>query len=289
MTRAQRTGAIDAGDVLLVTVLGTQLIRLVAAVAGGIAVAGNPADYEPGRFHTGATIAEFGTAGDGVGVLLLLLAVAVLCWRASGARPATAEPRFERLRATTGWLLTLTAISAVAALVGLTVQASGAGFLNWQRLVSLDGFQVAYLVAALGALAVVHRLSTDAAAGDEADDEPAAVFAVDRRTGGVLAWWSVREAEDNAPLYGVEDDEYEWYLDDGVVLSAAADARDVRLTVTAESRPDELLAVLQEYAQRRGLDVQETHEPLSYVEPIARDHYLEMWPGWLRWIGRLTH
>ena len=103
----------------------------------------------------------------------------------------------------------------------------------------------------------------------------------------ISAWPSARE---NAPLYGVEDDEYEWFLDDGGVLRATATGRVVSFSPTGEERPDDLLRHLKEYALRRGIviDDEDANEPLAYVDPIAREHYLEMWPGWLRWLGRLA-
>ena len=58
--------------------------------------------------------------------------------------------------------------------------------------------------------------------------------------------------------------------------------REVHLQPTPDERPDELLRLLTAYAERRGLTIDEPDEPLAYVDPISRDHYLEMWPGWLR-------
>ncbi|HET7531407.1 MAG TPA: hypothetical protein VFJ98_10650 [Mycobacteriales bacterium] len=267
-------------DLLVASLLVAQAIRLVAAVVGGIATAAQNVDFAPAPFRNGVIVAQFGDAGDGVGILLLLLATALLCWQVSAAG-----------RAATGWLLVLTAVSAVLAAIGFGIESSAGDFHDWQRLVSVEGFQLAYLVATLGALAVVRRLSPAAAPAERDDEASAAVFAVDRRTGAVLAWPSVRDAEARAPLYGVEDDEYDWFLDDGVVLVATADGRDVRLSPTGDERPDVLLRHLKDYAERRGLTIDEDDdedEPLAYVDPITRDHYLDMWPGWLRWLGRLT-
>ena len=288
MSGRTRAGALDTGDILLTTVLVAQAIRLVAGVVGGVVTATDQTPFAPGRFRTGAAIAEFGAAGDGVGIVLLLLAAALLWWRAAGRAPTAGVPRLGRFREATAWLLMLTAVAVVLVIVGLTIEASvdvGAG---WRRVVSLQGFQIAYLVAAVGALVVVRGLAFGREDVDDAEGSPAAVFAVDRQTGAVLAWWSIREAADNAPLYGVEDDEYEWYLDDGTVVAASAEDGDVHLVPGDDERPQELIRHLQEHAQRRGLRVDDPDEPLEYVDPITRDHYLQMWPGWMRWIGRLV-
>ena len=44
------------------------------------------------------------------------------------------------------------------------------------------------------------------------DEDEAAVFAVDRRNGEVLAWPSRQAAREQAPVYGVEDDAERPYL-----------------------------------------------------------------------------
>jgi hypothetical protein len=290
MSARQRVGAADAVDVMFTLVLGVQVIRLVAAVVGGISVGLKRADQlAPSGFRTGETLTTLGSAGDGVGLLLLLLAGALLLWRMS--RSAHGD-RLAGSRVLLSWLLVLTAASAALFVVGLMFEASVGGFFDWERVVTPAGFAIADLVGSLGTLVVVRRLSTVGADDDSEQDRDAraAVFAVDRKTGDVLTWASQAEARAKAPLYGVEDDEYRWYLDDGTVLQATADGRDVTFTATDAERSGELLVHLKAYAQRRGIaiDEDEADEPLAYVDPIARDHYLEMWPGWLRWLGRLT-
>ena len=291
MTAPPHQGRRDAGDLLVITLLATQAVRLVAAVVGGVAAASDHTPFSPDGFHTGYVLSTFGSAGDGTGVVVLGLAGVVL-WARTVGRTSPASVHWWRQRDLSTVLLGFTALSALVEGVGLLMQASATGD-AWRRVIVPVGFEIAYLLAAVGAIATLRRLDADETAStgvaDGVVDEPgAAVFAVDRKTGVVLAWPSVGEARAKAPLYGVEDDEYDWFLDDGVVLAASAAGSHVRLVPTPDARPDELLARLTAYAERRGLAVDEPDEPLAYVDPIIRDHYLEMWPGWLRWIGRLT-
>ena len=193
----------------------------------------------------------------------------------------------------TSRLLVLTGLSSVLLAAGYLWSVADATFFPVGQVVHLAGFALVSALAMGGALFVVRgmdsmRSAPDRGATDVDDEEGAAVFAVDRRTGAVLAWPSMREAAANAPLYGVEDDEYEWFLDDGVVLAASAVGQDVTFVATSDARPDDLLRHLKEHASRRGLtiDDEEADEPLAYVDPIMRDNYLELWPHWMRPIGR---
>ncbi|HET7309772.1 MAG TPA: hypothetical protein VFJ17_00440 [Mycobacteriales bacterium] len=281
------------GDLLVTTLLAAQVLRLLSSLVGGFAAIGQHDEFgPPGRFHTGLVLTSFGEFGDGVGVLLLLIAAVIVWWRRTAPSLADGPALPWHTSALTS-LLALTALGGGLAAVGAALQASVTGLAVGARLSAEVGLQVAHVVIALGALVAVRRLDSprdDAAIGDEPGDAPAAVFAVDRKTGDVLAWRSRSEAHAKAPLYGVEDDEFDWFLDDGAVLRATAADGDVTLTATGEERPDDLLRHLKEYSGRRGIviDDDDEDEPLAYVDPIARDHYLEMWPGWLRWLGRLA-
>ena len=296
MTAPPQRSARRAVVPLLRIVLVVQSLRIVVAVVGGL-VAGR--EHLPGASYgihpaeTGAErLLQFSSAGDGEGAILMVLA-AVLLWLVAML------PRSERSwrgdYVATASLLALTSISSLLTAVAYIWFASEpVGFPTSQE-VQYVGFSIVYAVLTAGVLYVVRGVnaavtSVSVAGADEDDEEGAAVFAVDRKSGVVLVWSSQAEARAKAPLYGVEDDEYVWFLDDGVVLRAVADGRDVSFTPTGEERPDDLLRYLRDYVERRGLtiDDEEADEPLAYVDPIARDHYLEMWPGWLRWLGRLT-
>jgi hypothetical protein len=277
-------------------VLAVQALRIVVAVISGVVASREHfpgADFGGGPGESGADrLLQFAAAGDGEGAILMVLA-AVLLWLVAML------PRSERSwrgdYAATSALLVLTAASCVLSAAGYLWAASEQEYFPVSREVQLVGFAIVYTVTVAAVLYVVRGVNTSVsttavAPEDDGDEAGAAVFAVDRKTGVVLAWASRAEAQEKAPLYGVEDDEYEWYLDDGVVLQATADGRDVSFAPAGEERPDELLQHLKDYAQRRGIiiDEAEADEPLAYVDPIARDHYLEMWPGWLRWLGRLA-
>ena len=292
MTPSTRS-ARAVGDILVSALLAAQALRLLSAIIGGFATIGHHDEFgPPGRFHTGVTLTSFGGFADGVGVLLLIVAVVMIWWRQTVPSFAGERPPEWQSGALT-WLLALTAVGAVLGAVGAALQASVTGFAVGARLAAEVGFEASYVLVALAAMVAVGRLETvgdTVADADEPDDAPAAVFAVDRKTGAVLAWRSRSEARDKAPLFGVVDDEYDWFLDDGEVLRATAAGRDVTFTPTGEHRPDDLVQHLKEHALRRGLavDDDEADEPLAYVDPIVGDHYLELWPGWLRWLGRLT-
>ena len=301
MTPPPPRSARRAAVPLLRVVLAAQALRLAVAVISGI-VAGTEhfagADFGVGPRESGAErLLQFANAGDGEGAILMMLAV-VLLWLVAMLPRSERSWRGDYIA--TCWLLALTALSSLLAVAGYLWVASDQEFFPASQEVQLVGFAIVYAAATAALLYVVHGInatvvSTAAAAGDadSYDDEgeaAAAVFAVDRKTGDVLAWASRREAVEKAPLYGVEDDEYDWFLDDGSVLRATAQGRDVSFRATGEERPDDLVRALKEHALRRGLtvDEEEADEPLAYVDLIARDHYLDMWPGWLRWLGRLS-
>lgn len=296
MTTPPQRSARRAVVPLLRLVLAVQAAQILVAVISGIAastqhfplegIGAGPVESGPNR------LLEFAGAGDGLGALLMLLAT-VLLWLVAML------PRRERSwggdYAATSWLLILTGLSAALTAAGYLWAAAGADFFPAGQEVRFVGSSVIYAAAMAGAVFVLRGVNAAvlerAIVDDEDDGEAgAAVFAVDRKTGAVLAWPSRADAREKAPLYGVEDDEYEWFLDDGVVLQATSHGRDVSFAPTGEERPDDLLRHLKDYASRRGIvvDDEDADEPLAYVEPIARDHYLEMWPGWLRWLGRLT-
>ena len=298
MTTPPPRSARRAGVPLLRIVLVLQAARIVVAVVAGIAAGTEHfpgADFGGGPRESGAErLVQFGAAGDGTGALVMVLA-AVLLWLVATL------PRGDRAwggdYAATSALVVLTALSSLVTAVGYLWVAADQDFFRVSQVIELVGLAVVYALT-LGAVfyvvgginAAVLQAAIVPTDDEDGDEAAAAVFAVDRRTGDVLAWASRRDAVAKAPLYGVEDDEYDWYLDDGAVLRATAHGRDVSFTPTGEERPDDLVQHLKEYASRRGLtiDEEEADEPLAYVDPIARDRYLDLWPGWLRWLGRLT-
>jgi hypothetical protein len=290
-----------AAEPLVLALLAAAGVRIVAAVGSTLAdLARNDLGLPPGigtRVSLGVRLGEFGQAGDEVGALLLLLAVALLWLSALAAAGADARgvARWRRDTVLAVWLLALTALSSVLLLVGALVELPGQDFFPAAHLVYVAGVAVATLVMCAGGIYVSRglRFSVDSVGAGGGNDDvaaPAAVFAIDRRNGDVLAWSSMRRAIEEAPVYGVDDDEYEFFLDDGTVLAAGVVDERVQLTPTQVDRFDHLLAALQDYAGRRGLavDDDERDEPLAYVDVVDRDRWLEMWPGWLRWMGRFV-
>src|SRR5206468_8276302 len=115
-------------------------------------------------------------------------------------------------RAATAWLLALTALSSVLLAAGYLWAATTADFFPVSQELRLVGSAIVSAGALAGALYVTRGMTLSppatTAAGDGhelAGEAGAAVFAVDRKTGAVLAWPSVHEARRRAPLYGVED------------------------------------------------------------------------------------
>lgn len=292
MTTDRALRLLPAADLLARVLLWVTGLRFVVAAASGFVAIAHDQYGPAGAVRTGDIIATFAGAGDGVGLLLLLLVVALL-WtvRAVDDSPdATRARRWRTRGVVAAWLLALAALSALLYIVGISVEAAAAGASATGRIVQITGFSAVQAVAALGAVAVVRGLLAHHDAAGR-DDPAAAVFAVDRRTTDVLAWPSLDDALLRAPVYGVEEEEYDFYLDDGTVLDAGLDADGrVALVPTETDRFDELVRHLRAYAQRRGIEVatENADEPLAYVDPISRWHWLQTWPGWLRWMGHIA-
>lgn len=275
---------------IVLVLLTAQALRLLTSVVAGITSLKESAPDGIPFYSTGQKVAAFGGAGDGVGVLLLAVAVVVL-WLSLQQW----DSRWTRQAEVAVWLLVLTVADVVVHAIGVSIEITEVSQVRlWGQLVGFIGFDLAYVVLAVGCVYVLRGLSyvaDDAALlGLDDTDSLAAVFAVDRRNGDVLAWSSMASAVAEAPVFGVEDNEYEFFLDDGTVLSAGIVDDRVQFTPTDVERTDDLVAALRAYAERTGIDVDpaEADEPLSYVDPISRDHWLDNWPAWLRWIARIA-
>ena len=72
-----------------------------------------------------------------------------------------------------------------------------------------------------------------------------------------------------------------------MVDASAADLV-ARFTPTAENGRDDLMRALRRFVQAKDLSVEEPQEPTSYAVPISDWQWLELWPGWLRPIGRIV-
>jgi hypothetical protein len=272
-----------------VVLLGS-LLRLAVSVAAGItewAQSGGHG-YPDAVTTAGAVLTLAGSSGDGVEVLLGLAALALVWWLLA------AGERVESLRSVTAVVLALTAVSAfVSALGALLLYAIGpdsSGF--WPQTILQVGQGLVYAILALGGLAAARAtapLMRTQPAERFGDDDPF-LFAVDRTSGEVHAYLSVDEAERKSHVFSIEDDEFAFYTDEGTVVRASVERDRVRLEPTDVEQRDVLLERLGEFVVRRGIHVheQDAVEPVAYARPIRDWQWLQLWPGWLRWLGRIV-
>lgn len=270
-----------------VILLGAAL-RIVASVVAGIIEWAQNGDqgYPNGTFRAGDILDTVGDAGDGVGVLLALAALALVWWLLAVDEPV------EGLRSAAATVLGLTAVSAFVQVLGFMLLFSIAPESTlWSQLVLRVGHSLVYAIVALGGVAAARRLAglVRAQAVQRFDDDPL-VFAIDRLSGDVHAYFSVDTAERKSHVYSVEDDELAFYTDEGKVVRASAEHDRVVLTPTDVDQRDALLERLREFVVRRGLHVHpdDADDPTAYAKPISEWQWLQLWPGWLRWMGRIV-
>jgi len=269
-----------------VILLGAAL-RLGVCVAAGIAAWGESGDagYPKGVSAAGAVLLTFGNAGDGVGVLLGLAALALVWWLLVTGEPA------EGLRSATAGVLGLTALFAfVQGLGSLLLYSIAVDETLWIQLIQGVGLALVYALVALGALNATRSVATLARTGpaERFGDDPL-VFAVDRADGEVHAYLSVDEAARKTHAFSVDDDELHFFTDEGKVVRPSVENDRVVLQPTDVDQRDELLKRLRAFVVRRGIHVheQDADDPTAYAEPIRTWQWLELWPGWLRWMGRM--
>jgi hypothetical protein len=266
---------------LAVVAVVASSLRLLAAIVSGV-LAAVPSQQAPtDQVRAGQIFSGFGAAGDTVGAALAVvtLALAVLAAHRGRALVVAAEV-----------VVGLTAASIVAVAVGAVLVATGfPGNSAGPVIARAVGFAVADLLLCVGGGLVVARLlqptNDDAATGIEP-----VIFAVDRADGEVFAFFSRQEAARTLNVYSIEDDEFLFYGDDGAVIIAQAVGSRIEFTVTDERDPAALLAHLQQFAVRAGLTVDPDvfNEPWAYAHPISEWQWLQLWPGWMRPLGRLV-
>jgi len=120
------------------------------------------------------------------------------------------------------------------------------------------------------------------------DDVEPLLFAVDRGNGEVFAFFSFAQARRSISPYSIEENEFTFYTDEGMVVEATATEMVTHFTPTGEDRREDLMRALRRFAQVTDLTVEEPQDPTSYAVPIADWQWLELWPGWLRPIGRIV-
>jgi hypothetical protein len=262
---------------MAVALLAAAWLHLLAGVASGIADAVNRRE-------------EYG-----IGVLLAVLA-AVAVWvrlrgAAGGGEVGGSEAGgSEALRSMTVLLLALTAVAGVVSAVGYAL-VFGHADTGWSAVFGSVGSALADVVVAVVLLVGFRRMTGSAyrpvADGGDADGDDV-LFAVDRGTGDVRAFFSYAEAARRMHVYSIEDDEYQFFTDAGVPVTAVAERGEVEFRPGSGDRSEELMAHLREFAERRGIAVDPADEAWAYAEPISRWQWLELWPGWLRWMGHLV-
>lgn len=263
---------------VVLTLLFAAAVRIVAAIVSGIAaLAATREGFPGGESRTGDVLNAFGSAGDTIQALLLLGA-AILVWRRSASAAAYRAP-IAVLALVSGVLV----ICRVAGFLDLTSAFANAAAVAQQSVVV--GFGLADLAVLGSVLASVRLLSSGADSETPAGDDPV-LFAVDRTTSEVFAFFSAAEARRAISTYSVEDDEFAFYDDEGRVVAAEVVDGWTTFTVTDDEREPELLTHLRRFAAEKSLEVDDHDDPLAFVQPINEWQWLELWPGWMRGIGR---
>jgi hypothetical protein len=284
MPAASRDGRVVG--LLATAVLAGAAFRLIVSIAAGIAEWAQFGTDAFSRFPDRAAdlLLVFGEAGDGVGVLLAVAALALVWWHGR-AGAEVSYPSLELVRA----LFALTALAAVLQAVGWGIGFSRGWPVVWSRLIEAVGMSTAYAAVAVGGVVAATALmrAVDPVLVDH--DLDAVVFAVDRATGDVRAYFSVDQAARKTHVYSVEDDELLFFTDEGDVLEPSVEHERVLLRPTGEHRREDLLTRLKTFSTRRGLhvDMLDVDDPSAYAVPVSDWQFLQLWPGWLRWLGRL--
>jgi len=273
---------------LAVVVLGGVVLRLlVSLVAGFVEWHERPSDFlSTGRVRAFDVLTTFGSAGDAAGVALALVAAGLLWWLCRLGDPG---PHWMWTAALC--VFVVTGVFAVMDCVGIGLVFSVEPEHQVSRLIGSGGAELAVAVIAAGGVVAMRQLGTlsDELLLDTGDGSDALVFAVDRSNGDVRAFFSIGEAARRTHVYLVEDDEFVFYTDEGVVLDATVEHGRVLLRPTEASRQAELLGRLKAFVNRRGIaiDAQDADDPTSYVVPISDWQWLQNWPPWMRGLGRL--
>ena len=259
-------------------------IRMLASVVGGFIEwhhTGYPM-FPTGRARAFDVLTTFGQGGDGAGVVLAVIA-ALVVWRVSRG----GDPLAPTLQLSACWVLGVTAVLAILEAIGVGLIFSVDPNTQTSRIVVDAGFALAALVIAGGAIALTRQYGLLLDRRLATEDVDAFVFAVDRHTIDVRAFFSVRDAVRRMHLYTVEDEEFDFYTDEGEVLRASVVDDRIELQPTGEERLDELLARLKDFVLRRGIrvDEEDVDDPTAYVDPINKWQWLENWPPWMRPLG----
>ena len=288
-TAGRRVGQGETSAIRLLTalVLVAATLRVVGAVLYGIRTATQSFDaFGFGSNRSGQVLTAFGSAGD-IQQALLVLVASVLVGGALRTRRQVSEGlRFAALAVDV-----LTVVSALLTAVGYVVVFHSNFNQTWGQLARSEAESAAVVVLAGGALALVNgfeRATARAGKGDDGFD--AVVFALDRHSIDVRAFFSLDEVRRRLHVYSVEENEYELFSDEGEELRVALDSEGrMSFAQTGIQRKADLLERLKEFALRRGISVDpaDADDPSAYAIPVSNWQWLELWPPWMRPIGRI--
>lgn len=270
---------------LFVVLVVAAALRLLASVVSGLGVLSQHRDGEffASTVRAGNILLAFGAGGDSAGALLLLAALGLIWWeRRSGF---LSPPGSSGVVAT---LFLVTALAALARTAGYLTLAAATRDTLWTNGIPSGLFGLADVLICIGGVGALARLN---APPSTAVQELGAncVFAVDRIDGEVFSFFSITEATAAISAYSIEDDEFDFYADDGTVMTASV--VDDRLTFarTDDVRRDELLEHLRRFARQHDLlvDPRDRDDPTAYAVPSNEWQALQLWPGWMRPLARL--
>jgi hypothetical protein len=263
---------------LALLLLGAVALRLVGSVvSGALNLAQTHAGFDH-RVRVGNALMSFGAAGDTVGVALVIGAALLLRWadRSDGAGVVRA-------------LLLATALLVVVRTAGvLLIVADFPPGQPWAQEAQTVAFAAADLLLCVGAWQVLARGPSIAMTGVDSGPEPV-IFAVDRGNGEVFAFFSYAETARTLSIYSIEDHEFDFFSDEGHVIRAVVESGRLRFEVTDDNQGDQLMSALRHFASAHDLAVADVDDATAYVLPISDWQWLELWPGWMRGLGRLVN
>jgi hypothetical protein len=267
-------------ETLTIVLLGAASLRVLGSVIGGLLSVTAHADTFPvGSQRVGTVLTRFGAAGDTASALLVVGAVAILGWALPEARASALAPLARLLALATGVLVVLRVAGVLA------IEADFSSHPAAEEVVQV-AFAAGDLLLCLGGVVALGRMG--GAAQTTGDALEPLVFAVDRGNGEVFAFFSYAQAARTISVYSIEEHEYDFFAEDGTALSAAVVDDRTTFSATDDDRRDELMQHLRRFAQAKSIDVTDRDDPAAYAVPIADWQWLELWPGWLRGIGRFV-
>jgi len=265
--------------------VGAAVLRTLAALVYGFTTIANAppgVPFESAR--VGQVLVAFGSYADTLTALLVLAALGVMVWDRRRTETSGSESASFLLQL----LFFLTAAGAIVRVAGEAVEIHDFGGPSAWSAFAPHAIAAAgdVLLCVIGAGAVRWL---NGSAVDDADTDEGLLFAVDRADGEVFAFFSSGEAARTLSPYSVDEDEFTFYSDIGNVIAATVVNGRTTFIETDVNRRDELLAHLRSFATVQDLPVDplDSDDPTAYAMPISEWQALELWPPWLRWLGRL--